>query len=276
LSPIYWKVLQSIPAFEIILHRVVWSFFFLIPLLLIQGRWHDFLAALKNRVILVVLFSTACFVGLNWFIYIWAVNHDHILQASLGYYISPLVNILLGMLFLKERLRPLQILAVLLATLGVLQLTIYYGEFPWISLALAFSFGFYGLVRKVAPVGSLEGLTVETLLLGVPAVIYLLKLDANGVGSFLRVSLQIDAFLVGTALVTALPLLLFTIGTRRLNLSTIGFLQYVAPSCMFLLAVFFFHEPIEKVQVQTFALVWVALIIYSTDSAVRYRRRAHP
>jgi chloramphenicol-sensitive protein RarD len=170
------------------------------------------------------------------------------------------------MVFLKERLRPLQILAVLLATAGVLYLTISYGEFPWIALTLAVSFGLYGLIRKVAPVGSLVGLTVETLLLSIPALVYLFYLDNQGAGNIFRVSLKLDLLLMGCALATAIPLLFFTLGARRLYLSTVGFLQYIAPSCMFLLAVFLFHEPFAKAQVVTFIFIWTALAIYSTDS----------
>ena len=271
ISPIYWKALRAVPAFEIILHRIVWSFFFLVPLIIVMRRWKDFIDVLKNYRTLLILLFTALIIGANWLLYIWAVNNDQLLQASLGYYINPLVNVVLGMVFLKERLRPLQILAVLLATAGVLYLTIYYGEFPWIALTLAVSFGLYGLIRKVAPVGSLVGLTVETLLLSIPALVYLFYLDNQGAGNIFRVSLKLDLLLMGCALATAIPLLFFTLGARRLYLSTVGLLQYIAPSCMFVLAVFLFREPFSKVQVVTFVFIWTALAIYSTDSARYYR-----
>ncbi|MGD8880241.1 MAG: EamA family transporter RarD [Desulfobacterales bacterium] len=271
ISPIYWKALQAVPAFEIILHRIVWSFFFLMPLILVMRRWKDFVDALKNYRTLLILLFTALIISGNWLLYIWAVNSDKLLQASLGYYINPLVNVVLGTSFLKERLRPLQILAVLLAAAGVLLLTIYYGEFPWIALALAVSFGFYSLIRKTAPVGSLAGLTVETLLLSIPALVYLFYLDSQGAGNIFRASLKLDLLLMGCALVTATPLLFFTLGARRLYLSTVGLLQYIAPSCMFLLAVFLFREPFVKAQVVTFAFIWTALAIYSTDSFRYYK-----
>ena len=271
ISPIYWKALRAVPAFEIILHRIVWSFFFLVPLIIVMRRWKDFIDVLKNYRTLLILLFTALIIGANWLLYIWAVNNDQLLQASLGYYINPLVNVVLGMVFLKERLRPLQILAVLLATAGVLYLTISYGEFPWIALTLAVSFGLYGLIRKVAPVGSLVGLTVETLLLSIPALVYLFYLESHGAGSFLRVSLKLDLLLMGCAIATATPLLFFTLGARRLYLSTVGLLQYIGPSCMFVLAVFLFREPFSKVQVVTFVFIWTALAIYSTDSARYYR-----
>jgi chloramphenicol-sensitive protein RarD len=272
ISPIYWKALRPVPALEIILHRMVWSFFFLVPLVIIMRRWQEFKDTLKNYRTLLILLFTALIVGGNWLLYIWAVNADHLLQASLGYYINPLVNVLLGMVFLKERLRPPQIVAVLLAAAGVLYLTVYYGEFPWIALILAVSFGIYGLIRKIAPVGSLVGLTVETLLLSIPALVYLFYLDSHGAGSFLRVSLKVDLMLMGCAVATAMPLLFFTLGARRLYLSTVGFLQYIAPSCMFVLAVFLFREPFSKAQVVTFIFIWTALAIYSTDSVWYYKR----
>ena len=273
ISPIYWKALRAVPPFEIILHRIVWSFFFLVPLILVMRRWKDFVNVLKNYRALFLLLFTALIISGNWLLYIWAVNNDHLLQASLGYYISPLVNVVLGTSFLKERLRPRQILAVLLAAAGVLYLTIYYGEFPWVALALSASFGLYGLIRKTAPVGSLAGLTVETFWLSIPSLIYLFYLDSHGAGSIFRVSLELDLMLMGCALVTAIPLLFFTLGARRLYLSTVGLLQYIAPSCMFLQAVFLFREPFVKAQMVTFIFIWTALAIYSTDS-VRYYKRA--
>ncbi|MBW2487377.1 MAG: EamA family transporter RarD [Deltaproteobacteria bacterium] len=273
ISPIYWKALRSVPALEIILHRIVWSFFLLVPLIMIMRRWREFVLVFRNLRTLLILLFTAIIVGGNWLLYIWAVNTDRLLQASLGYYINPLVNVMLGMVFLKERLRPPQILAVVMATAGVLYLTLYYGEFPWIALTLAFSFGLYGLIRKIAPVGALVGLTVETLLLSIPALIYLFYLDRLGQGAIFRVSLKLDLMLMGCSVVTALPLLFFTLGARRLYLSTMGLLQYLAPSCMFVLAVFLFREPFTSAQVLTFILIWTALAIYSTDS-VRYYRRS--
>jgi chloramphenicol-sensitive protein RarD len=271
ISPIYWKALRAVPALEIILHRMVWSFFFLVPLIIIMRRWQEFIDVFKNYRTLLILLVTALIVGGNWLLYIWAVNNDYLLQASLGYYINPLVNVVLGMVFLKERLRRPQILSVLLAFAAVLYLTISYGEFPWIALMLALSFGLYGLIRKVAPVGALVGLTVETLLLSVPALIYLFYLDSRGAGTIFRVSLKLSLLLMGCALVTAIPLLFFTLGARRLYLSTLGLLQYIAPSCMFILAVFLFREPFSSAQVVTFILIWTALAIYSSDS-VRYYR----
>ena len=272
LSPLYWKALGAVPALEIIAHRVVWSFLFLMGLILLQRRWSEFAEILKSGRMLLTLMLTAILVSANWLLYIWAVNNNYMLQASLGYYINPLVNVVLGMLFLRERLRRPQILAVMLAASGVLYLTMAYGEFPWISLTLALSFGLYGLIRKVAPVGALVGLAVETMLLSPPALIYLIHLNSQEADTILRVSLKLDLLLIGCAPLTAAPLLFFTLGAKRLYLSTLGLMQYIGPSGMFLLAIFYYNEPFSTTQIWTFAMIWAALGIYSTDSVIYYRR----
>ena len=272
LSPVYWKALAAVPALEITMHRVVWSFVFLICLILLQRRRHEFVGVLKNGRMLLTLIFTAIIISGNWLLYIWAVNNNYLLQASLGYYINPLVNVVLGMVFLREQLRKPQILAVLLAAGGVLYLTMSYGEFPWIAFTLALSFGFYGLIRKVAPVGALVGLAVETMLLTPPAVIYLVYLHSQGADFIFHVSFKLDLLLIGCAPLTAVPLLFFTLGAKRLYLSTVGLMQYIGPSGMFLLAVFLYREPFSTVQVWTFAMIWAALGIYSTDSVIYYRQ----
>ena len=273
LAAVYWKELKSVPPLEIIAHRVAWSFFFLLPLIVLQRQWAEFAAILKNLRMLLILLTSALLVAANWLIYVWAVNNDHLLQASLGYYINPLVNVLLGMVFLKERLRRPQVIAVLLAAAGVLYLTVQYGQFPWIAISLALSFGLYGLIRKVAPASSLVGLTVETLLLSLPAIGYLIYLDIQGTGSVFRVSLNLDLLLIGCAPLTAVPLLFFTAGAKRLYLSTLGLMQYIGPSGMFLLAVFYYNEPFSTAQVWTFVMIWAALAVYSTDSVLYFRRQ---
>jgi len=272
LSPAYWKALVGVPAIEIIAHRVIWSCAFLLLIVFLTRQQRELAAALKNRSTLLVLVSTALLVGSNWLLYVWAVNDNQILQASLGYYINPLVNVVLGMVFLKERLRPPQAAAVLLAAAGVVYLTVSYGVFPWISLTLAGLFGFYGLIRKVAPVGSLVGLTVETMLLSLAALPYLVYLAATGSGFLFHSGAPVDLLLMGTSLVTAVPLLLFTLAARRINLSTVGLMQYIGPSGMFLLAVLAYHEPFSRAQIWTFAMIWTALAVYSTDSVIEYRR----
>ena len=272
LAAVYWKELRSVPPLEIIAHRVAWSFIFLLPLIVLQRQWAEFVAILQNLKMLLILLTSAILVAANWLLYVWAVNNNHLLQASLGYYINPLVNVVLGMVFLRERLRPPQILAVMLAASGVIYLTVQYGAFPWIAICLAMSFGLYGLIRKVAPVSPLVGLAVETLLISLPAIGYLIYLDYQGTGSIFRGSLNLDLLLMGCAPLTAIPLLFFTAGAKRLYLSTIGLMQYIGPSGMFLLAVFYYHEPFSTAQVWTFVMIWAALAIYSTDSVIYFRR----
>jgi len=272
LSPVYWKLLAVVPAFEILMHRMIWSFVFLLPLIFFTGRRTAFWKAVMSPRVMLILLATTLLVGFNWFLFIWAINSEHILQTSLGYYINPLVNVLLGMIFLRERLRRVQMIALFLAAFAVGLMTVRYGQFPWVSLALAFSFAFYGLIRKIAPVGALVGLTIETMVLSIPAVGYLVYIDTLGKGAFLRISAGMDALLMGAALVTALPLLLFTVGARRLHLSTIGFLQYIAPSCTFLLAILVYGEPLVQGQLLTFILIWTALILFSADSVIYYRK----
>jgi chloramphenicol-sensitive protein RarD len=272
LGVIYWKALTEVPPLEIIVHRVVWAIILLLTAVIIGKFWTEFIVALKDLRIILTLLITAYILAANWLLYVWAINSNYILQGSLGYYINPLVNVVFGVLFLRERLRPAQIVAVLLAGLGVVYLTFSIGEFPWIALALASSFGLYGLIRKVAPVGPLVGLCIETLLLTPPAVVYLIYLTAKGSPSFLQGRVSIDLLLLGTSVLTAAPLTLFAAGARRLNLSTVGLLQYMAPTIMFLLAVFYYHEPFAMAQVRTFIMIWIALIIYSTDSVIYYRK----
>jgi chloramphenicol-sensitive protein RarD len=245
----------------------------MLPLLAIQRRWGEFTQAIGHRSTLTTLTISALMLCGNWFIYIWAVNNGHILQASLGYYIAPLVNVFLGMLFLKERLRRAQALALVLATAGVCYLTLTYGVFPWVALGLALSFGGYGLIRKVAPVAALPGLAVETLLLSIPAGLLLLNLQRSGGGAFLHMGPRTDLLLAGTAPLTAVPLLLFTLGARKIALTTLGFIQYLAPTGMFLLGVWVYDEPFSHAQAVTFALIWTALGIFSADMVLQHRRK---
>jgi chloramphenicol-sensitive protein RarD len=273
LSPLYWRLLMAVPPFEIILHRIVWSLALLLPLVLISGQARDLARVLRRPRMLLLLCFTALLVAANWLIYIWAVNNGFVLQASLGYYINPLVNVMLGMVFLGERLSRRQGWAVGLAALGVAIQTIDLGTIPWISLALAFSFGIYGLIRKMAAVEALVGLTVETLVLSVPAVGILVHLDLTGRGAFASNGPAMDLILVGAAFVTAVPLLLFNIGARRIHLATVGLLQYIAPSGMFLLAVLCFREPVAPLRWVTFGLIWTALGLYTAELTALAKRR---
>lgn len=276
LSPIYFKSLQGIPALEILLHRMVWSFLLLLPIVVFTQRWREFKSVIQDVRKLLILMVTTILVSGNWFVFIWAVNNNRILDASLGYYINPLISILLGMVLLKERLRRPQIAAVCLAALGVCYLTVRIGSLPWISLVLAFSFAAYGLIRKVAPVNALVGLTVETLLLCLPAATYLLSIGVRGRGAFLHLHWGTDILLICAGFITAVPLLLFTAGARKIHLSTVGILQYVAPSCNFLIALVIYREPMLPAQWVTFSLIWAALTIYTVDMmrSFKYHRRA--
>jgi len=271
LTPIYVKALKIVPAYEILLHRIVWSMLLLMLLMVLFRRSVSyFLRIIREKRPMSLLFISTLLVAANWFIFIYAINSNQILQTSLGYYINPLINVMLATLFLKERLRRLQLLAVLIAAVGVTWLTIHYGAFPGLAVLLGLSFGLYGLVRKVAAVPALEGLMVETLLLSMPAIVGLFYLNHNGTGAFLNINLGTDLLLAGTALITAIPLLLFTLGVRRLEFITIGFLQYLAPSITFLLAVFVYDEPFSKVQWYTFACIWAALSLFTWDAVAAY------
>lgn len=275
-SPVYWKLLAGVPAFELLLHRIVWSSLFLLVIVAVQKRQGEVLKVFRDPGKLGTLTVTTLVLSLNWYLFIWAINHGQVLQTSLGYYINPLIMVLLGMIFLKERLKPLQLTALCLACGGVLYYTLGLGQFPWIALALAFSFGFYGLIHKMSTIGSLTGLLVETLLLTIPASGYLCWLYIHGDGALFRNGSAVDMLLAGTSLVTALPLLLFTLGARRTPLSTVGFMQYIAPSCTFLLAVFLYHEPFSYKRLITFVMIWSALALYSADMIHTYRKsRAH-
>ena len=274
LLPIYWKALGMVPAMEILCHRIVWSLALITMVLWLTGRFGELRDALASRRTLLILCCTSLLVSINWFTYIWAVNSEHVMEASLGYYINPLVNVLLGFVFLRERPRRVQILAILLATVGVVNLVAAHGRLPWIALILAFSFGCYGLARKVAHVESLPGLFFETLALGLPAGIYLLHQGTTGVGALGTVNPGVDALLVGAGLVTALPLVAFAYGARRLPLVTVGILQYIAPTCMFVLGVFVYGEQFSAAHLTTFLFIWAGVAVYTVEGFVRHQRLA--
>ncbi|MBF0258299.1 MAG: EamA family transporter RarD [Desulfamplus sp.] len=273
LSPIYWKLLSHVSSIELLFQRVIWSSVFLYAIVLWQGRNHEIKKILKSPSTMMSLLGSTVVLSLNWYLFIWAVNHDQVLQTSLGYYINPLIMVLLGMIFLKERLRKLQMIALLIAAGAVLYYAIGLGQFPWIALTIAFSFGFYGLFHKMTAVSSLTGLLVETLILSIPALIFIGWWEFEGTSALFRVNLSTDLLLVGTNLVTAVPLLLFIIGTRKSTMTTVGFMQYLAPSITFLLAVFIYNEPFSHQRLVTFILIWTALALYSADSFYAFRKR---
>jgi len=270
--PIYFKMVAEVPATEVLAHRIVWSMVFVGGLITIRRRWSAVGAALANRRLLATLVLSASVVSLNWVVFIWAVGEGRILGASLGYYINPLVSVVLGVVALGERLRPIQWTAVGLAVIAVGWQIVGYGTVPWVALTLAVSFGFYGLIRKVAKVDAFTGMFVETLVLSPLAVGYIVFLTVVGGGVFGRLGLQMDALLVLAGVITPLPLMLFVAGAQRIRLSTIGLLQYIAPTGQFLLAVFLYDEPFTRDNLVTFALIWLALALYTVDT-LRHERR---
>lgn len=272
LLPVYWKLIQHIPAAEILAHRIVWSFILLAVILAVRDYGRRMKKSLSHRQTLLAFAGSGTLLAINWLTYIWAVNSGFIVEASLGYYINPLVNVVLGVLFLKERLRPWQWLAVGLALAGVAYLTFNYGRFPWISLTLAGTFGLYGLLRKTATLGSLEGLSVEMALLILPALGYLAYLHADASGAFGETA-STTLLLVLTGAATATPLLLFAYGARKVPLSTIGILQYIAPSMQLVLGVVVYGEPFPRARFVGFLCIWIALLIYTTETVLRFRKR---
>lgn len=270
LLPLYWKLLGKIPAVEVLSHRIIWSMVFLTGVLYLQQRSSQVKQLLPSRRHLGILLATASLLSFNWGLYIYGVNSERVVETSLGYFINPLVNVILGYVFLKERLNPGQKLAVVLASVGVANLVWQLGQVPWIALGLAFSFAFYGLLRKVATVAPMIGLTVETLLLAPVALILVGYWAGTGVGH-LGGAGPIDLLLIGSGVVTSLPLLWFNKAAKRLRLSTLGFFQYLAPSLQLMLGVYLYHEPFTHTHAVTFGLIWLALAIYSTASLVTKR-----
>ena len=271
--PLYFKALTHVGAIEIVAHRILWSLIFLGALATLWRRWAGIRAALASPRVALTLLLTAVLIGVNWLVYIYAVVSGHVLEGSLGYYLNPLVNVLLGVFLLKEKLSRLQKGAVFLAGAGVAILAVGAGEAIWISLTLAASFATYGFLRKVAPVESLEGLSIETLFLAPLAFAWLVWLSRTGDGAFLHSRLT-DLLLVLGGAVTAIPLLLFTAAAKRLAYSTLGFLQYVAPSIQFLLAVLVFGEPLTRAHIVCFGAIWVALAIFVGEGLRSHRAAA--
>ena len=267
LVPIYFKAIVHVSPLEILAHRVVWSVVLLCVLMRMYGRWRVAIEALKNRQTLITLVGTTVLIAVNWYVFIWSVETNRVLQSSLGYFINPLLNVLLGFVFLRERLRKWQMISVALAAAGVSYLTFGYGEVPWIALVLAGSFGMYGLLRKVVKVDALVGLTVETALLMPPALAYLAYITIKGDCVFGAESRSMDGLLMLAGVITAVPLLWFTNAARRLRLATLGFLQYIGPSLHFTLAVVVYGEAFTFGHMITFGCIWTALIIYSIDTA---------
>lgn len=271
LTPIYWRLLMHVPAAEILAHRIVWGLFVIAGWMSLRGRWAELGSALKRpRTVLALSLSTV-FIAVNWGVFVWAVNADRVLATSLGYFINPLVSVVLGLAVLGERLNRRQWVAVSLAAAAVAILTIRQGQLPWISLVLAVSFAFYGLLRKTVNADAVVGLTFETAALAPLAAAFLLYQKQSGVAAFGQQSVGVNLLLVAAGAVTVVPLILFTLGVRRLRLSTAGLLQYIAPTCTFLLAVFLYNERFTPAHAISFGLIWTALGIYTHDLRERFR-----
>jgi chloramphenicol-sensitive protein RarD len=272
LFPLYWPLLEPAGAVEILAHRIVWSLVVMVAVVFAvrrTGRLRAVLASPRTRSILAL---GAVLITVNWGTYIWAVNNAHVVEASLGYFINPLVTVLMGVVILGERLRALQWVALGIATAAVLGLTVEYGQPPWVALVLAFSFGSYGLAKKKANTGAVESLTVETMVVGPVALGYLLWLGAQGASTFSQDGVGHAALLASTGLVTALPLVCFGGAATRVTLTTLGLLQYLTPSLQFALGVLLYHEPMPTMRWVGFGLVWLALVVFTAES-ISHRRR---
>lgn len=272
LFPIYFKLLAEVPALEVVAHRTLWCMVFVVGLLALLRRWAWLGQVLRQPRVLLAFAASALLLSANWLVYVWAVQHEHVLDASLGYFINPLVNVALGFAFLHERPRRGQWLAVGLAGLGVLWLTVLTGKAPWVALVLAGTFGVYGLLRKVAALGPLEGLALETMLLTPLAAAALALWTLQGSSSFAHADLAGMGWLMFAGPLTALPLLLFAAGARRIPMTTLGLLQYISPSLQFLLGVWLYHEPFGGARIAGFALIWAALALYSAEGLWHSRR----
>jgi chloramphenicol-sensitive protein RarD len=273
LLPIYWKALGAVPSPEIMSHRVVWSLPVVLVLLVAQGQARRLAQIARKPAAWLPFIGTATLLSINWLTYLWANNNGHIVETSLGYFMNPLVNVLLGTLLLRERLRPWQLAAVGLAFAGVCYLTISYGQPPWIALTLAVTFGFYGLIRKTAALGSVEGLTLELTVMFVPTSAYLLYRAWTGAGAFGQMGALTDGMLVFAGVATAIPLALFSFGARRVPLTTLGILQYISPTLQFAIGVFLFGEAFTTSRLIGFSFIWLALAVYTAESFLVRRRQ---
>jgi chloramphenicol-sensitive protein RarD len=271
LVPIYWKLLSRVPALEILAHRFVWTIVFLGLLLSWQERWREVIGNLRRRRSALFCLGSGTMVGLNWLLFIWAVNICHVLETSLGYFMTPIVNVLLGAFILRERLSAWQLASILIALVAVSILAFGYGHFPWIALGLCTSFGLYGLLRKQSGTAAIPGLFLETLFLLPLALVYLVLLANRGALTFGSSHISLSVILTTTGIVTAVPLIWFGYAARHLRLVTIGFLQYLSPSISFVLGLFVYHETFTRQHFITFLLIWFALVLVSAEAVLRWR-----
>lgn len=278
--PIYWKAFSGIPGLETTSHRVVWSVVVAALLLTFQQSWQKLRPVIRQPRTLLTYVATAILIMANWLIYIYAINNNQIVESSLGYFITPLVNVLLGILFLRERPRLWQWSAIIMASIGVLYLTYSVGRLPWVALGLAGSWSFYALLKKTALLPGLEGLFLESSFLAIPLTIYLVFLEQRGQGAFGHTDWPMTVLFLMAGVVTALPLLLFSIGAKQVPMTLLGLLQYVAPTIQFIIGIALYHEPFDHSQLIGFSFIWIALLLFILESAAEHRRlqialRAH-
>ncbi len=272
LFPLYFKQVADVPSLEVVMHRTLWSLVFVFGVLMVRRQWSWMGTVLRQPKVLAAFVLSAMLLSGNWLTYVWAVQNQHVVDASLGYFILPLVNVALGFVFLRERPRSGQWMAVAVAAAGVLWLAVQAGRLPWIALVLALSFGFYGLLRKVAVLGALEGLALETLVLAPVAAVVLGWWAWQGQGALVQGTPVTVGWLLLAGPMTAVPLLLFAAGARLIPMSTLGILQYISPSLQFALGVWLFHEPFEPARLVGFVLIWAALLVYSMEGWWTRRR----
>jgi len=275
--PVYWKAMLEFPASDILAHRIIWSFLFLSILLSYHNSWKDFFKNFSSVSEIIFLSLRASFLGINWFIYVWGINHDHVVDCSLGYFIMPLVIVLMSFIFLKEKLSKLEIISFLLALAGVLNLILSYGKFPWLALSLAITFAIYAVFRKTSKHGPISGLAAEVALLSIPAFSYLLFSGThNNWLYYSNISFLNLVLILGTGIVTVVPLLCYIHGIKRVKLNIAGMLNYISPTCNFLLGIFLYKETFSFIYFITFAMIWISIIIFSYDSIKRTQKSSFP
>ncbi|KKB37576.1 EamA family transporter RarD [Bacillus thermotolerans] len=277
LFPIYWKLIEHVAAYEILANRIIWSFVFVVIFILLTRNIRKVRTAVLSLIEkpkqAIVLTAASLLISCNWFLYIWAVTHDRVIETSLGYYINPLMSVLLGVFILKESLSRAQVFSVILAAAGVLVLTVSYGQLPWVSLGLAVTFALYGLMKKTIQLEAASGLMLETLIVTPAAVLFLIYLSSKEQLALFSVSTATDLLLIAGGAVTALPLLLFAEGAPKIPLSMIGILQYITPTMTLFLGLFAYHEPFSSVQLLAFAFIWTALIVFTLSQTKWFQKK---
>ena len=274
LNPVYFKWLKHVNVYEIVASRILWMAVLLLIMLVVTKRTANLKPFITDKRMVGMMFFTALMVTINWIVFVWAVTHDQVLSASMGYFINPLFNVLLGMLFLRERLRPGQAISVAIAATGVIYMIIQHGRLPWVAIILPISFGTYGFLRKKIPIDSFNGLVLEMLALTPIALGYLMYMHTQSALSFTQEGLSTKGLLMGSGLVSLVPLMMFTAGVRRIPYSTVGIIQYTAPTMTFLLSIFLFKEELDKVQLVAFIFIWISLVVFTIEGVVYNRRMA--